>query len=148
MLTEKVKQQYMNYDPCWAADLMVELEKKRLGLTLDWAIDSVKALVENVLPSYQREALKWLNELASMPEDLSLCPDLMKTSQHIWHKERDIAHTAIAHLYAAAARLAERNIPQYRRSIVSAMNVLGDHEFYRQTSIAIPLTLFDKLAAA
>jgi hypothetical protein len=148
MLREEVEQQYMNRDPCWSADLMVELENKRLGMALDWAIDSLKALVENTLPSYQQEALKWLTELASMPENPSRSSDLMEKCQQIWSKERDIIHTAIAHLYAAAAILAERNISMYRRSLVSAMNVMGDHDFYRRTSVAIPLTLFDKFMAA
>jgi hypothetical protein len=51
------------------------------------------------------------------------------------------------HLYAALAYLSEQNVSWYRRSLVSALDVMGDHDYCRQTSVATPLALFERFIA-
>jgi hypothetical protein len=146
MIIEHTRKQYLENEPYWAANLMVELEKKERGKTMDWAIDSMMALVRNTAPSDQAQLLTWLSDLSSLCKDvIADSSSLREESQRIWHEKRDIFHTAIAHLYAALAYLWEQNISCYRTSVVTAMRVMGDHEYYRWTSLAVPLTLFENI---
>lgn len=144
MLTEQARKKYQDHELYWSANLMVELENKRQGTTLVWAIECMKALVENVASPAQEQLMSWLAELSALSKSGADGSTLIERGQQIWHAQRDLLHTATAHLYAALAYLSQQDISWYRRSLVSAMDVMGEHEFYRQTAAAIPLALFEK----
>jgi hypothetical protein len=140
---DEARRKYQAGELYWAADLMVELEKKQQGKTLAWAIECVKTLVENASPPNKAQFLTWLNDLLSISKaDTADGTELMNASQRIWHEQRDVFHTTIAHLYAALAYLSQDNIREYRRSLVTTTDVMGNHEYYRKSSMAEPLTLF------
>jgi hypothetical protein len=148
MLTEQALELYHDHDPHWSADLVVALERVRPGLALEWATECAKALVDNVtLSGEKKKQLNWLDELAHS-KTATDWSSLMDKSNQIWHEERDLIHTAIAHLYAALAHLLQNNSPRYRMFVMWAVNVMGDHDFYRQTSLAIPLALFERFVTA
>ncbi len=147
MLTDHALEQYRDNDLHWSADLVVALENVRLGLALEWAIECAKSLVTHAgAPESKERLLRWLEEL-SQAETLSNGSALLKQSDTIWHDSRDLIHTTIAHLYAALAHLRQGNTPRYRTFVIWALNVMGDHEYFRQTSLATPLTLFEQFLA-
>lgn len=143
MLTKQIQEAFEAGDLYWPADLMVELEKKHPGLTLDWAIECMKALLENASPADKEKLLRWLSALSSATVN-PIVAELHDKSLAIWHEKRDQFHTAISHLYAALFYLAEGDDRQYRTTVLMALGVMGDHPFYRQTSVAIPLALFEQ----
>jgi hypothetical protein len=145
MLTQRVLEQYHAHDLYWSADLVVALEEVRLGLALDWATECARSLVSHAAPAESKEQLSnWVVDLARLRRTLDSSV-LWEKSNLVWHEERDFLHTAVAHLYAASAHLLEDNVPWYRLSVIRAANVMGDHDYYRQTSLAIPLALYEKL---
>jgi len=146
MLVKQVQEAFQAGDLYWPADLMVELEKKRPGRTLDWAIECMKALLENAPPVDKEKQVRWLSELSSARVN-PIVAELRDKSLAIWHEQRDQFHTAISHLYAALVYFAERNDRSYRTTVIDALCVMGDHPFYRQTSAAIPLALFEQFMA-
>ena len=143
MLVKQVQEAFQAGDIYWPADLMVELERKQPGLTLDWAIACVQALLDNAPARDKEQQLKWLAELSSAKRSPD-CSALKEKGLQIWHTERDINHTAISHLYAALYHYAKGDDRAYRGSVISALCVAGGHPFYRQTAVAIPLALFEK----
>jgi hypothetical protein len=148
MLTQQVLEQYHAHDLYWSADLVVALEKVRPGLALDWATECARSLVAHAAPAESREKLSnWVDELPQLRSTAD-APSLLEKSNLVWHEERDFIHTAIAHLYVALAHLLQDNTPWYRLSVIRAANLMGDHEYYRQTSLVIPLALFEKFLAS
>jgi CII-binding regulator of phage lambda lysogenization HflD len=146
MILEEAKKKYLEGQPYWAADLMVELENKQEGKSLEWAVECMTALVENTSSPNQAQLLTWLSDLLLQSKEDSVEQSaLRELSDRIWHDQRDLFHTAIAHLYAALAHLFEKNISRYRTSLVWAMDVMGGHDYYRRTSVAMPLALFENL---
>jgi hypothetical protein len=106
----------------------------------------MKGLLDNTESPGKGQLQSWLGELgqaAAVPD----AAHLMARGQEIWHVERDFPHTAMAQLYAALAYRAQGDSGTYRLSVIRALNLMGDHEFYRDTSIAIPLALFEQMAA-
>ncbi len=146
MLVKQVQKAYQAGDLYWPADLMVELEMRRPGRTLDWAIECMKALLENAPPVDKEKQLRWLSELSSARAN-PIVAELRDKSLAIWHEKRDQFHTAISHLYAALVYLAGGDDRQYRTTVLMALRVMGDHPFYHQTLVAIPLTLFEQFMA-
>jgi hypothetical protein len=146
MLVKQVQEAYQAGELYWPADLMVELEKRRPGRTLEWAIECMKALLENDPPVDKEKQLRWLSELSSARPN-PVVAELRDKSLEIWHEKRDQFHTAISHLYAALVYLAWGEDRQYRTTVLMALRVMGDHPFYRQTSVAIPLALFEQFVA-
>jgi hypothetical protein len=144
MLTQQALEQYHAHDVYWPADLMVALENVRLGLALEWAAECIKSLVVQAAPPETKERL--LNWLAGVTRTSGTADgsDLMEEARRVWHEERDIIHTAISHLYAARAYLLQGNNSSYRLSVIRAAYVMGDHDYYRQTALAIPLALFEQ----
>jgi hypothetical protein len=144
MLTQRALEQYRAQDVYWPADLMVALENVRLGLAFEWAAECVKSLVVQAAPPESKERL--LNWLAGVHRTNATADgsDLMEEGRRVWHEKRDTIHTAISHLYAARAYLQQSNDSSYRLSVIRAAYVLGDHDYYRQTALAIPLTLFEQ----
>jgi len=148
IITEKALEQYRAHDPHWSAELMAALEDLRSGLSLEWGIECAKSLVSHAAPLETRGTLlTWLNQLLEFKQTANALT-LLEKSEVIWHEQRDYLHTAIAHLYAGVAFFLQSNTARYRTLVIWALNVMGDHEFYRQTSVAIPIALFEKFASA
>jgi hypothetical protein len=106
----------------------------------------MKSLLDNTELPGKGRLQNWVDELnqaTSVPD----ASHLMERGQQIWHVERDLPHTALAQLYAALAYRAQGDSGLYRLSLIRALNLMGDHEFYRDTSVAIPLALFEQLTA-
>ena len=144
MLIQQVMEQYHAQHPYWPADLMVVLENVRLGLTLEWVAECIKSLVVQAAPPESKESLlNWLARV-TRTRDMADGSDLMDEARRVWHEKRDIFHTAISHLYAARAYLQQSNNSSYRSSVIRAANIIGDHDYYRQTALAIPLALFEQ----
>ncbi len=144
MLTQQALEQYNAQDLYWPADLMVALENVRLGLALEWATECIKSLVVQAAPPESKERLlNWLTGV-TRTGGMTDGSDLMEEGRRVWHEERDVIHTAISHLYAARAYLQQSNNPSYRTSVIRAAYVMGDHDYYRRTSLAIPLALFEQ----
>jgi hypothetical protein len=146
MLVKQVQEAYQAGELYWPADLMVELEKTRPGRTLEWATECMKRLLENAPPVDKEKQLRWLSELSSARAS-PVVAQLRAKSLEIWHERRDQCHTAISHLYAALVYLVGGDDRQYRTTVIDALCVMGDHPFYRQTSVAIPLALFEQFLA-
>ena len=143
MLTQHALKQYHAHDLYWSADLVVALEEVRTGLALEWATECARSLVAHAAPPESKEML--LSRLVELSQSKTADgASLLEKSNQVWHEERDFIHTAIAHLYAALAYLLQSNSPWYRLSVIRAVNLMGDHEYYRQTSLAIPLALFEQ----
>ncbi|GIW82859.1 MAG: hypothetical protein KatS3mg105_4666 [Gemmatales bacterium] len=146
MLTDKAREQYNSGDVYWPAKLVLELEDKAPGKALHWAIECAKALVENTSPDKKEHFFEWLSEL-SLAQNNPDSNALMEKAQQIWHEERTRLNTAISHLYAALSYFAQENGNKYRQSLSGSLYVMGEHDFYRQTSLEIPLALFEKFSS-
>jgi hypothetical protein len=146
MLVKQIQEAFQAGELYWPADVMVELEKVHPGRTLEWAIECMRALLEKAPPADRENQLRWLSELSSATANPALA-ELHDKSLVIWHEKRDQFHTAISHLYAALFYFAQGNDRSYRTSVIDALCVMGDHDFYRQTSVAIPLALFENFMA-
>jgi hypothetical protein len=147
MLTQQALKQYDAHDLHWSADLVAAMEGIRPGMALEWATECARSLVAHAAPPESKEKLlNWLDELLKS-KSIADGSNLLEKSNVIWHEERDFIHTAIAHLYAALAHLLQNNNARYRTFIIWAVNVMGDHEYYRQTSLAVPLALFEQFVA-
>lgn len=143
MLTDNAREQYESGDIYWPAKLVLELEDKAPGRALNWAIECAKTLIENVSPERKEQLLEWLSNL-SASQDNPHSDELMDKAEQIWHEERTLFHTAISYLYAALSYFAEENGNKYRESLFRSLSLMGDHDFYRNNSLEVPLTLFEK----
>jgi hypothetical protein len=144
MLTQQALERYHAHKLHWSAKLVSALENVQPSLALDWAIECARSLVIQAAPQDSREKLlRWLDDLsqAKVPAEES---NVMEKARSIWYEERNIIGTAISHLYAALAYLLRGDVGWYRTSVIWAMDIMGDHEYYRQTSLAIPLALFER----
>jgi len=143
-LIHDARMKHAEHQLYWAADLMVELEEESPGQALHWAIECMEALVYNSRPTEQETLIQLLTYLSRASKRHADSPSLLNKAQEIWHKERDLLHTAVAHLYAALGYWSQKDIPWYRRSVVCALDVMGDCDFYRASGIAIPIELFGR----
>jgi hypothetical protein len=106
----------------------------------------MKSLLDNTQLPGKGQLQIWVGELnkaTSAPD----AAQLMARGQEIWHVERDFPHTALAQLYAALAYRTQGDRGSYRLALIRALNLMGGHQFYRDTSVAIPLALFEQMAA-
>jgi hypothetical protein len=143
MPAEQAQNAYLADDLYWSADLVAKLENRRTGMALDWAIECLIALLENTAPSDQQQQLELLTDL-SLSKHTADSSFLMTKSQQIWYEKKDLSHVALAHLYVARAYLLQSDSRMYRTSVITALRIMGNHEFYRQTSVAVPLSLFKR----
>lgn len=146
MHVDQARAGHQAHDPYWSADLIAGLEDRCPGRAFDWAVECMKGLLDGVESPDNDKLERWLGEL----NEAEAAPDaahLMARGQEIWHEERDFSHTALAQLYAALSYRALGESGSYRLSLIRALNLMGDHEFYRGTAIAIPLALFEQVVA-
>jgi hypothetical protein len=125
---------------------MVALEDIKEGTSLEWAIGSMRGLLENTSPPGKAKYMLWLDELEAAKSHSSVS-GLREKSLRIWHEERSITNTALSHLYAALVYLMERNTRAYRTTIIDALCVMGENEYFRATGVQIPLTLFERMTS-
>lgn len=146
MLIDEVLAEYRADRPHWSASLVADLEIRSPGRAFDWGVACMKSLLESISTVGRDKLLGWLAELADAGK-ASVGSDILGQGQRIWHAQRDIPHTALSHLYAALAYRSEGNSVAYRTSLIRAVRVMGDHEFYRRTEVATPLALYAEFAA-
>jgi hypothetical protein len=159
------------YEPCWCTDLVPALEDLRPGLALEWATACARALVAQAAPPECKEKLlSSLDELAQCGNPAALS-DLMQKHHALWHghpcpspsqamllhgfpqsyrtasEQLSLMESAISSLSSALSDLLNNHGRRYRMLVTRAVDVMGEHPFYRQSSLAIPLDLFEKFMA-
>lgn len=146
MLAESATAGFLQGEPYWPAKLVVDLERRSPGRAFEWGAGCMKALLENIETAGKSKLLDWLSSLT----DPALSPTAEQAamqSDRIWREMRDIPHAALSHLYAAQAFRIRGDDRAYRTTLVSAVRILGRHEFYQDAGPALAVSLYKDLAA-
>lgn len=146
MLAAIAQDEFLKNKLYWPAPLVMALEEAAVGKGLKWVIVCTKDLLETRLPPGAAQLLHWLSPLYQFPAEFQDGSTLMSRSKEIWEDDQcDLFHRSLAHMFVAANWYRDCNLVKYRTYAVSALRILGQCDYLRETWIQKPLALFEKL---